>query len=177
MPWSARSAVDLREELMRLAAAPGANFRELCRRFGISRTTGYKWLERYAEYGRTGLGDRSRARHHQALQTRPEVEDAVLRLHDQHPWWGNRKLWARLQALGEPCVPSASTIQSILRRHGRTRDRNGAHQLPYQRFEREQPNALWQMDFKGHFATSRGRCHPLTVLDDHSRYSLALQAC
>ncbi len=43
--------------------------------------------------------------------------------------------------------------------------------------DRSNPNALWQMDFKGHFAMLKGRCHPLTILDDHSRFCLGLQAC
>jgi transposase InsO family protein len=74
-------------------------------------------------------------------------------------------------------VPSASTIQSILRRHGRSIEHDAVRRPPHIRFERERPNELWQMDFKGHFPTTAGRCHPLTVLDDHSRYSLVLQAC
>lgn len=169
--------MDLREEFMRLAATPGANFRELCRRYGVSPTTGYKWLERYRELGRSGLADRSRRPHRQPLRTAPEIEKAVLGVFDAYPGWGNRMIRARLLALGHGTVPSASTIQGILRRHGRIAQRLHKHQPPYTRFERDRPNALWQMDFKGHFATSRGRCHPLTVLDDHSRYSLGLEAC
>lgn len=169
--------MDLREEFVRFATAPGAKIRELCRRYGVSPTTGYKWLERYSEHGKPGLEDRSRRPHRQPLRTAPEVEEAVLSVFDEYPGWGNRMIRARLLALGCEAVPSASTIQSILRRHGRIAQRSQKHHLPYTRFERDRPNALWQMDFKGHFATSGGRCHPLTVLDDHSRYSLGLEAC
>lgn len=169
--------MDLREEFARLAADPGANVRELCRRYRVSPTTAYKWLGRFDETGRPGLEDRSRRPHHQPGRTPAEVERAVLAVLDEHPAWGNRMIRARLLALGHQAVPSASTIQSILRRHGRLTGRAQPHHAPYTRFERDRPNSLWQMDFKGHFATSRGRCHPLTVLDDHSRYSLGLEAC
>jgi transposase InsO family protein len=74
-------------------------------------------------------------------------------------------------------VPAPSTITEILRRNGKLDQRAHEHPGPYRRFERAQPNELWQMDFKGDFAIGRGRCHPLTVLDDHSRYSLGLEAC
>ena len=90
---------------------------------------------------------------------------------------GGRKLRRRLQDLGVTDVPSASTITGILRRNGRL-DKEGAdRQGPFIRFEHAAPNDLWQMDFKGHFAAGRGRCHPLTVLDDHSRFSVCLEAC
>jgi transposase InsO family protein len=169
--------VDVREEFARLAAASGANVRELCRRFKVSPTTAYKWLGRFEATGRPGLEDRSRRPHHQPGRTPAEVERAVLTVLDENPAWGNRMIRARLVAMGHRAVPSASTIQSILRRHGRLAQRSQPHHPAYRRFERDRPNALWQMDFKGHFAMSLGRCHPLTVLDDHSRYSLGLEAC
>ena len=168
--------MDQREELCRLAAAPGANLRELARRFNISRTTLYKWVAREAEKGRAGLEDRSRRPVRQPLRTPPDVEQAVLRVFDETRW-GNRMIRAYLVNHSHPAVPSASTIQSILRRHGRLVLRSHSTHEPYVRFERHQPNSLWQMDFKGHFAMASGRCHPLTILDDHSRYSLGLQAC
>ncbi len=78
---------------------------------------------------------------------------------------------------GRACWPAASTITAILRRHGRLDPREGDKHRPWRRFEAEAPNDLWQMDFKGHFALAQGRCHPLTVLDDYSRYALGLEAC
>jgi transposase InsO family protein len=78
---------------------------------------------------------------------------------------------------GALIVPAPSTITEILRRHGKLEQRAGEHPGPYQRFERKEPNELWQMDFKGDFATRGGRCHPLTVIDDHSRYALTVAAC
>jgi len=177
VPWNEVSAVDLREEFVLLALVEGSNVRELCRRFGISPTTGYKWLERHGAEGRTGLHDRSRRPGHSPGRTPAALESRVLALRDGHPAWGGRKLRRRLRDLGEPDVPSASTITAILRRHGRL-DKQGAEpQRPFIRFEHAAPNDLWQMDFKGHFAIGRGRCHPLTILDDHSRFSVCLEAC
>jgi transposase InsO family protein len=79
--------------------------------------------------------------------------------------------------MGWQHVPAASTITAILRRNGCIDPCESIKHKPWRRFEAKAPNDLWQMDFKGHFATNQGRCHPLTVLDDHSRYSLGLVAC
>jgi len=87
--------------------------------------------------------------------------------------WGGRKLRARLLALGHAAVPAPSTITAILRRHGRLDGPRAGQPRDWQRFEHPAPNDLWQMDFKGHFGlTDGGRCHPLTVLDDHARLRL-----
>jgi transposase InsO family protein len=178
MPWRELSIMDQREEFVKLALLPGANKRELCQRFGISRSKGYKWIARYAAEGRDGLSDRSRRPQHSPTRTAAAVEARVLRIRaESNNVWGGRKIARVLTDAGELVVPAASTITEILRRHGKLEQRAGEHPGPYQRFEREQPNELWQMDFKGDFAIERGRCHPLTVLDDHSRYSLGLEAC
>lgn len=95
----------------------------------------------------------------------------------KHSAWGGRKIKANLNAGGREQLPSPSTITAILKRHGMIDPAEGATHRPWQRFEHEAPNELWQMDFKGHFAISNGRCHPLTVLDDHSRFALGLEAC
>lgn len=170
--------MDQREEFVRLALAPGANKRELCRRFGISREKGYKWLRRYAAEGREGLADRSRRPRRSPVQTPVAVEQEVLRLRAlSNEAWGGRKIRAALRRGGHARVPAASTITAILRRHDRLGVRAAEHPGPYQRFVHAAPNDLWQMDFKGNFALAQGRCHPLTVLDDHSRYALSLAAC
>ena len=117
MPFWERSVMSLREECAGLANAPGANRRELCRRFGISAPTGYRWLQRYLDAGRDGLEDRSRRPQHSPNQTSPKLEAAVLARRRQHPSWGGRKLAARLRALGREPVPAPSTITEILRRH------------------------------------------------------------
>lgn len=169
--------MSLRAEFCRLAAQPGASKRALCRRFGISHTTGYKWLERHAAQGVAGLLDRSRRPRSSPRQTSAAMEAAVLALRAEHPCWGGRKLKRVLEREGCRAVPSASTITAILRRHGQLDGPGAGEARAFVRFEHGEPNALWQMDFKGHFALGPGRCHPLTLLDDHSRYALEIGAC
>lgn len=177
MPWQEVSAMSLRQEFVMLASREGANVRELCRRFHISPQAGYKWLGRFACEGVEGLREHSRRPHHSPARTPAEQEAAVLEVREAHPAWGGRKIHARLRQLGHQGVPSASTITAILHRHGRIDPAEAAKHRAWQRFEHAAPNHLWQMDFKGHFALTNGRCHPLTVLDDHSRFALCLQAC
>jgi transposase InsO family protein len=169
--------VSEREAFVGLAVQEGVGFAELCRRFGISRKTGYKWLGRYQAAGVIALADRSRRPYHSPGRTSLAVERAVLAVRAEHPAWGGRKIRRVLQNRGQPDAPAASTITAILHRHGLIDEAESAPRHRWQRFEHPHPNDLWQMDFKGHFATGCGRCHPLTVLDDHSRYCLGLQAC
>lgn len=176
MPFQEQSIMSQREEFAVLASGLGADLSLLCRRFGISRPTGYKWLARYREAGRAGLGDASRRPLHSPARSPVAVEAAVLAIRDAHPAWGGRKIRARLQALGQ-AAPAASTITAILRRHQRLDAAAANQHQAFERFEHDAPNQLWQMDFKGHFALAAGRCHPLTVLDDHSRFSICLDAC
>lgn len=173
MPWQEVSTVQSRIEFVALAEQ-GGNIRQLCRRFGISPTTAYKWLGRH----RTGadLADRSRRPVHSPQRVEASTEQAVLALRQAHPNWGARKLKRRLTDLGHT-LPAASTVHAILVRQGCISAHASEAATPFQRFEHPAPNDLWQMDFKGHFALREGRCHPLTVLDDHSRYSLCLAAC
>lgn len=177
MPWKEVSVMDAREEFVILASKEGANVRELCRRFQIGAASAYKWIGRYAEAGRAGLHDRSRRPKGSPARSAPAVEARIVALRREHPHWGARKLCARLHALQEKAVPSVSTAHAILKRHGLIDATQASQHSAFTRFEHEHPNALWQMDFKGHFALGHGRCHPLTVLDDHSRYNLCLQAC
>jgi transposase InsO family protein len=176
MSFAEKSVMSLREEFVRLALAPEANVRELCRRFGVSAPTAYKWMERYAAQGRDGLADRSRRPHDSPGRIAAAVERRIVALRDAHPAWGARKLRRRLRDLKLAGVPSASTITQVLRRNGRLETATAAPRA-FIRFEHAAPNDLWQMDFKGHFALRRGRCHPLTVLDDHSRFAVGLDAC
>jgi transposase InsO family protein len=178
MPWNEVSIMSLRWEFVELASQRGVNFSELCRRFQISRNNGYKWVKRYQQQGIEGLADRSH-RPQQSPQRSPEaIQQKVLRVREEHPAWGARKIEARLRQLGETMIPAASTIHAILRRHQRIDPAQSVKHQACQRFEHDVPNQLWQMDFKGHFALGNSqRCHPLTVLDDHSRYAVCLQAC
>ena len=178
MPWQECDRMSLRREFVWLAGQEGANVAELCRRFGISRKTGYKWMERFTEEGVMGLADRSRRPRRSPDRTEPAVEQKVVALRRDHPAWGGRKLRRRLQDLGHADVPAASTITGILHRHDLIDPAHSEQRRPVQRFERPRPNDLWQMDFKGHFTLASGQlCHPLTMLDDHSRFALAVRAC
>lgn len=178
MPWMERNKVSLRLEFVLLALDDGVNMRALCKEYGICPTTGYKWLERYLREGPAGLEDRSRRPHNSPNRTSEEMERKVVALRDKHPAWGGRKIKRRLEKLGVVKVPPPSTITGILRRHGRLDPEESRKHRPWQRFEADKPNDLWQMDFKGHFAMTDGeRCHPLTILDDHSRFCIGLRAC
>jgi transposase InsO family protein len=174
MAWKEMTLENQRQEFVMLAGEPGCNRSALCARFGISRKTGYKWLNRAKEIGL--LCDQSRRPHHSPRQTESEVEQRVLTLRAAHPAWGGRKLRRRLLDLGQS-APASSTITQILRRHQLLDDPAPSAPGPWRRFARALPNDLWQMDFKGHLPCRSGRCHPLTALDDCSRFALILQAC
>ena len=174
MPWREVSIVEQRREFVRLARQEGANRRELCRRFEIHHSTAYKWLGRGTCEGE--LGDRSRRPHNSPGRTDRAVEESILTIRDAHPAWGPRKIAHCLERAGK-VAPALSTVHAILRRHGRIVPPPGGGAAAL-RFERPAPNQLWQMDFKGWMRLADGsRCHPLTMVDDHSRYSLCLQAC
>ena len=169
MPWSEVSVRDLRQEFVGLAGQADANISELCRRFGISRKTGYKWL------GREDLADRSCRPNASPTRTPAQIEAQVLALRAAHPAWGGRKIAHVLQRDAALCI-APSTVTSVLHRHGLISAQASEAATPWQRFEHALPNEMWQMDFKGHFATDAGRCHALTVLDDHSRFNIVLHA-
>jgi transposase InsO family protein len=168
-----------RLEFVRLAQSPCANFSSLCTAFGISRKTGYKWLQRHAEGGVAALDDRSRRPTRSPNRSNSDIESAIVAMYLAYPCWGGRKLKALLPE-GFPEIHH-TTIDAILARNGcelAPSRKPGA--LALGRFEHDAPNLLWQMDFKGHFALTDAaakRCHPLTVLDDHSRFNIALTAC
>ena len=176
MPWREVSVVEQRLAFVRLAQAGGVSFAELCRRFGITRSTGYKWLGRFERDGRDGLVDRSRRPHGSPDRTPAAIEELVCSVRERFPAWGGRKIRGFLLRQGHQAIPAASTITQILRRNGFLP--GAVEPRGYQRFERNQPNELWQMDFKGWFALSTGqRVYPFGVIDDHSRYSVSLHAC
>jgi transposase InsO family protein len=176
MPWKEVSVVRLRREFVELFES-SQNMTQVCRNFGISRKTGYKWLERFKRDGENGLGDLARRPVRSPDRTSRKMEEAIFEVRKKHPKWGGRKIRRVLQARGVVDVPAPSTITEILKRNGLINEFETSKQCWSKRFEREYPNDLWQMDFKGHVACPEGRCHPLTVLDDHSRYSVVLKAC
>lgn len=177
MPWKVGTVLSERKEFVALALTDGANLSELCRRMEISRKTGYKALRRYEEAGVDGLHDRSRRPHTSPHRTSREMEERIIALRLAHQGKGAHVLRRMLHDQGLTDVPAKSTINAILKRNGLIAEAESAKHTPHVRFEHPEPNALWQMDFKGHFVMQHDRCHPLTLLDDHSRFNLALQAC
>ena len=188
MPWKKNEThMELKTEFVQLADQPDANISQLCRRYGISRPTGYKWLKRYQSEGLEGLRERSRRPRNSPNKTSAKIEQMVVEARGKDQGWGGRKLAVHLKRKARAGdisarpdqIPSPSTITAILDRHGLL----GGPDDPgrrgrWQRFEREYPNELWQLDFKGEFRLANSSlCYPLTLIDDHSRFSLALKAC
>lgn len=174
MPFG-RSVMDEKREFVELATKAGVNRRELCRRFGISPSTGYELLERYRREGDAGLAERSRRPKRSPTRTDAGIEGKILELRDESHW-GARKI-ADVLSLELEVEIKRPTVHSILRRNGRVDPVDSQKHTRWKRFEHEQPNDLWQMDFMGTIPTARGRCEPLTLIDDHSRFNLCLQAC
>lgn len=173
MPWKASSVMDERIRFVIEASRRERPLAAVCRDFGISRPTGYTWLSRYRTTGRVqDLQEHSRRPHRCVRQTEEAVTDRVVSLRLAYGW-GARKLQVLLEREGVHI--SASTINRILKRQGLQYESEVVGQAPL-RFVREQPNELWQMDFKGAYQTSTGRCCPLSILDDHSRYLVGLYA-
>jgi transposase InsO family protein len=159
-----------------LATQPGANIRALCRRYHYAPATAYKWIRRYRAGGLDALEDRSRRPHTSPTRTDPALEARIVAQRDA-TGWGGRTLYYWLrddQQLAAP--PAPSTITAILHRHARIAA-DPPPPRPFVRFEHPVPNALWQLDYMGHRPLVRGRVHPLTLLDDHSRFGLVLAAC
>lgn len=153
---------------------------QLCRDYGISRKTGYKWVARYEDDGVDGLQDRSRAHHEHPWSVGPQIEQAILDARAAHPLWGPRKLFAWLcreaPQLPWPCI---STMGAILKRHGltvprKTRRRCSPNSQPMAACNGA--NEVWCADFKGWFRTQDGQpCYPLTITDGHTRFILRCQ--
>ena len=199
MPWQEQSAMSLRREFVAAVAGGEMPVTALCARYQISRKTGYKWLRRHgaaveaaaelgaapvdrAAWGAAALADRSRRPAVSPRQTDARVETAAVAVRAAHPAWGGRKIHHWLarhpEALPAGAVPPApSTVTDILRRHGLL-TAPPPPPTAWTRFEHAVPNDLWQMDFLGHRPLGTGgRVHPLTVVDDCSRFALVLAAC
>jgi len=176
VPWRQVTVLGQRLEFCRLVEAGGVPTAELCRRFGVSRKTAYKWLSRFSVDGEAGLENRSCTPTRSPARTGVEVEGLVCGVREKHPAWGGRKIRGFLLRQGHLEVPAASTIGQILRRRGLVGE--PIRPRAYCSFERPAPNDLWQMDFKGSFPLADGQpVHTLGVLDDHSRFNLCLAAC
>jgi len=167
--------MEVREQRVQFVVAASRrekSFSALCQEFNISRPTGRLWLQRYREQGIGGIAERSRAPLRRPTQTASTREAEVIALRQRYPDWGARKLQVMLARDGIELT--RSTIHRILLRYGLVREQD-RHAAAVQRFERSHPNELWQMDFKG--PLQRGETTgPLSVIDDHSRYVIALRA-
>jgi len=169
--WKAENMSEQRVKFAIRASSGQEEMKALCQEFEISRPTGYLWRKRYRECERVGeLTEMSRRPHRSPNQTGAEQEQRVLALRHQYPDWGARKLMELLKR--EQLELPRITVHRILLRNGLVRERD-RHRAAMKRFEREAPNQLWQMDFKG-MPDKRMGCLPLVVLDDHSRYLLGL---
>jgi putative transposase len=180
MPWRETCTLDERLQFVGEYLKGRREMTELCRDFGISRKTGYKWLERYQADGPQGLHDRSRAPHHHPQAIGDDVAQVLLAKRRAHPSWGPRKLLALLREEKPRIVlPAASTVGDLLRRYGLSEPRKRIRRVaPYtQPFAAcVRPNEVWCTDFKGQFRTSDfSLCYPLTLSDAHSRFILRCQ--
>lgn len=154
---------------------------ELCELYGVSRKTGYKWIERYLTSGPSGLEDRSRKPDSSPNQTPQHIVDAFIELRCRHPSWGAKKLVSILQKRHPSWpLPARSTVCDILRRHGLVPKQRQRRHIGHPGKPTNQilaPNDVWSADFKGHFKTGDGLyCYPLTVADGYSRFLLGCQA-
>lgn len=171
MPWESKTVEDLRKEFV-IAAQNSSNFSSLCREFGISRKTGYKWIERY----NTGesLSDKSRSPLNIANKTPDDIEELIVSLRIDNPGWGAKKLKGVLEKQGHD-IPCVKTVNNILNRYGCISAEESAKHTPFVRFEKDCCNEMWQTDFKGEFRMADNNyCYPLNIFDDHSRFVIKI---
>jgi len=174
MPWKGRTVEGLREEFVAVAREGCRSVQSVCREYGISRKTGYKWLKR-AEAGES-LRDRSRRPHRTKAKTASAIEEQIITMRMEHPAWGAKKIAAVLGGRGWQ-LPCIRTVNHILKSKGLIDPEESRKHRACQRFEKSRCNEMWQADFKGDFALLDGsRCYPLTILDDHSRFSIRIDA-
>jgi transposase InsO family protein len=171
MPWARTDVGEQRVKFVVRAVSGEETMAALCRAFGISRPTGYRWRRRFEQAGSlTGVVERSRRPERSPWRTVPEREERVVALRRQYGW-GAKKIAVLLEEEGAPLT--VTTINRILKRRGWVAPED-CHPPARERFERLAPNELWQMDGKGEYHANDGICYPLSLLDDHSRYVVGL---
>lgn len=180
MPWSQTSPMDQRTRLIADFLRESLTVTELCELYGVSRKTGYKWIDRYLRQGPVGLAERSRRPGYSPNATAEEIVQAFLDVRRRHPTWGAKKLLTIVHKRHPRWdLPGRSTVCDILSRHGmvpkkRNRRRIGHPGKPTSAILA--PNDTWCADFKGQFKTGDGiYCYPLTVTDGYSRCLLGCQ--
>ena len=172
--------MSLKMEFVEKVSRPGASMAELCREYGISRETGYKWLKRFKAEGYTGLEERSRMPQSSPLAKAEAMISAILDARESNPRWGAKKLADVLRRKHAQETPSVSTISRVLKRFGQVRQRRRSRPLSAveraPQVDAKAPNDVWTVDFKGWWRSlDGGRCEPLTVRDAFSRYVLSVQ--
>ncbi len=171
MPWERKTVMEQREEFVEAYKRREKSLSALCREYGISRKSGYKWIRR-AEGGE-GMEDRSRRPHRCPGRTSEETEQLIVEMRQHNPVWGGKMIRQVLENQGYTHLPCVKTCCNILKRNGCISEQASQEHRPVQRFAREKCNQLWQTDFKGEFALGDGsRCTALDILDDHSRFCL-----
>ncbi|HVJ10759.1 MAG TPA: DDE-type integrase/transposase/recombinase [Burkholderiales bacterium] len=178
LPWKDTSPVTERKKFIEDYLTGEFTVTELCRKYGISRKTGHKWIRRFLDH--CELTDRSSRPHRSPKAVPSWVEDAIVRARRQKPRWGPRKLRdALLRANPGAEMPSVSTFALIFRRNGLIRPKRRRRKAPpfsAPLAHAKAPNQVWCIDFKGHFAVGTTRCHPLTITDAFSRFLIACVA-
>lgn len=175
MPWQESSVLEQRLRFVIAASRKRESMSGLCREFGISRQTGYKWLKRYEAEGSRAMADRSRKPERSPARTAAAIEEVVAELRRERPDWGAPKLQVLLaERWGGQKPIAVRTLHRILQRHGLI-EAQDSHRAAPLRFQRSQPNELWQMDFKGSPKNNTAGVGPLSILDDHSRYLMDLR--
>jgi putative transposase len=181
MPWRHTSPMDQKTQFIADDLRRTLSITELCTLYGVSRKTGYKWIDRYLKSGPPGLEDRSRKPFSSPNQTPQHVVEALIELRQHHPSWGAKKLLSILQKRHPRWpLPARSTVCDIFSRHGlvpKTRHRRHIGHPGKPTSLILAPNDVWSADFKGHFKTGDGLyCYPLTVADGYSRFLLGCHA-
>jgi len=180
MPWRETSTMDQRTQFIADYLHDVLSITELCELYGVSRKTGYKWIDRYIHFGPAGLEEGSRRPHHAPNQTAPEIIAALLEARHRHPTWGAKKLLPLLHKRHPDwTLPGRSTVCGILSRNGLVPKKPRRRHIGHPGKPTTQmlaPNDIWCADFKGQFKTGDGvYCYPLTVTDGYSRYLLCCQ--
>lgn len=171
MPWKDKTVEEERKEFAELAKE-SYNFSSLCREYGITRKTGYKWLKRYENDEE--LSDKSKRPNVIANKTPKQIEEKVVLLRVKRHW-GAKKIKTSLENEGIQ-LPCVKTINNILNRYGCISEEESSKHRPFTRFEKDNCNEMWQTDFKGEFKMKDGNyCFPLDIFDDHSRFVISIK--
>lgn len=175
MPWKEKSKTMIREEFVKRVLSHEKSKSALCREYNISRPTGDKWIKRYLNG--EDLSDKSKTPFKTANKTPETTEAVIVNYRKEHPAIGATKIQKILVNKGYENVPCASTINAILKRNGCISKTASENSTSYKRYQKDNPNDMWQADFKGHFTLMNNtKCHPLNIIDDCSRFNLCCKA-